>query len=153
MPLTIKYIKRTLELFTQMVDELSVEVLNTIPAGFNNNIAWNFGHAVVTVPALCYIRSAVKPTITIPYLRQYVKGSKPTDVVTREELEELKSFAEVILKQIEEDIVAGVFADFKPFATSTFVYDMDTVDEILTAALAHTGLHYGYALAIKKTLG
>ncbi len=153
MPLTIKYIKRTLELFTQMVDELSVEALNTIPAGFNNNIAWNFGHAIVTIPALCYMRSGIRPDIEVPYFQRFVKGSKPTDIATREELDELKNFATSILTQVEDDIATGVFVNIKPFATSTFAYDMDTVDEILTAALAHTGLHYGYALAIKKTLG
>ena len=152
MQLTLKYINRTLELLTQLVDDLDIEALNKVPTGFNNNIAWNFGHAVVTIPALCYLRSGIKPGLVVPYFQRFAKGSKPTDTVTREELDELKALSISLVKQVEDDITAGVFVNIKPFATSTFAYDMDTIDEILTAVLAHTGLHYGYSLALKKAL-
>ena len=56
-----KYIRRNRELFLELVNSLSIEQLNKIPEGFNNNIAWNFGHIVVTTQTLCYVRSGVKP--------------------------------------------------------------------------------------------
>ena len=52
--LIFKYIRRNRELFLDLVNSLSVDQLNKIPEGFNNNIAWNFGHIVITTQALCY---------------------------------------------------------------------------------------------------
>ncbi|MBC7887461.1 MAG: DinB family protein [Ferruginibacter sp.] len=40
--------------FSQMVAELSVEDLNFIPGGFNNNIAWHLGHIISVQQSLCY---------------------------------------------------------------------------------------------------
>ena len=140
-------------MLTQLVDGLEIEALNTVPTGFNNNIAWNFGHAVVTIPALCYLRSGIKPALAVPYFQRFAKGSRPSENITREELNELKEFAASLINHVENDIKAGTFVNIAPFATSTFAFDMDTIDEILTAVLAHTGLHYGYSLALKKALG
>ena len=41
-------IKENRKLFIRMMEELTIEQLNEIPTGFNNNMAWNFGHAVVS---------------------------------------------------------------------------------------------------------
>lgn len=152
MQLTLKYIKRTNELFVQLVEELSLEELTTIPQGFSNNIVWNFGHAVVTLSALAYLRSDIQPGKEVPFFKQYAKGTRPDHVVTPEEVEALKALAFTAIGEVEKDIPAGVFENITPFATSTFAFEMDSIDEILTCVLAHTGLHYGYALAIKKAV-
>jgi hypothetical protein len=40
-------IRQNREAFIRLLDGLIIEQLNEIPAGFNNNIAWNFGHMIV----------------------------------------------------------------------------------------------------------
>lgn len=152
MDFTLKYIRRTNELFVSLVEGLSLEQLNTIPEGFSNNIVWNFGHVVVTLSALAYLRSGVQPGKEIPFFKQYAKGSRPEHAVTEDELKALKQLAFSAIDEVEKDIPAGVFDNIVPFATTTFAFEMDSISEILTCVLAHTGLHYGYALAIKKAL-
>src|SRR5436190_9594372 len=72
-----KYIRRNRELFLQLINRLSIEQLNKIPEGFNNNIAWNFGHIIASTQSLCYVRSEVKPDLDIRFRTKYQKGSKP----------------------------------------------------------------------------
>ena len=45
--------------FAELVDRLSIEELNEIPEGFNNNIAWNFGHVIISQQMLCYVRAGI----------------------------------------------------------------------------------------------
>lgn len=40
--------------FIHLCKDLTIEQLNKIPEGFNNNIVWNFGHIIVTQQMLCY---------------------------------------------------------------------------------------------------
>jgi len=37
-----------------MITPFSLEQLNKIPEGFNNNLIWNIAHCVVTQQLLCY---------------------------------------------------------------------------------------------------
>jgi DinB superfamily len=145
-----KYIRKNRELFLQLVDSLSIEELNKIPDGFNNNIAWNFGHIVVTTQNLCYLRSGVKPGIDILFKTKYQKDSKPEGFITREEIDELKQQLVSTINSIEEDVKNGVFSKITPYSTATYKYVMSSIEEILTCTLAHDSMHYGYALAQRK---
>ena len=42
------------------IEGLSLEELNTVPKGFNNNVIWNVGHVVATQQLLCYKFSGLK---------------------------------------------------------------------------------------------
>ena len=42
----IETIRKTRSFLLDYIKELNIEQLNKIPAGFNNNIAWNLGHLV-----------------------------------------------------------------------------------------------------------
>lgn len=145
-----QYLRRNRELFIELVDSLSIEQLNQIPKGFNNNIAWNFGHAVVTPQALYYVRSGVKPDMQIAYFDKYKKGSKPEDFITQEEIDEIKKLAFSTIDTIEADINNNAFTGIKPFSTSTYGYEIHNVEEILVCSLAHDAMHYGVALSQRK---
>ncbi|MFH5831956.1 DinB family protein [Halalkalibaculum sp. DA3122] len=41
-------------------EEHSLERLNTIPQGFNNNLIWSFGHIIVSQQALIYRLSGLE---------------------------------------------------------------------------------------------
>jgi len=148
----IKYIARTRALFVDIIDTLTIEQLNAIPEGFNNNIAWNFGHIIVSTEGLCYLRSGVQPGLKIPFGARYTKGSKPEIFIEREELEALKQQSLRSLEQIRSDLERDVFKTITPYATQTYGFEMQNIEEILTACLAHESLHYGTALALKKQL-
>ena len=145
-----KYIRRNRELFLQLVNSLSIEQLNKIPEGFNNNIAWNFGHIVASTQSLCYVRSEVKPDLDIRFKTKYQKGSRPEGFITQEEIDILKHLLVSTVNAIEEDVKNNIFKTITPYATSTYGYEMTTIEEILTCTLAHDSLHYGYAFAQRR---
>ena len=45
-----------------VVKDLSIEQLNHIPDGFNNNIIWNLAHIVATQQNICYKRAGLDIT-------------------------------------------------------------------------------------------
>ncbi|MGK6350083.1 DinB family protein [Parapedobacter sp. DT-150] len=147
-----KYIRQTRAVFAQMVSELSMDDINVIPNGFRNNIGWNFGHIVVSTQGLCYRRTQVAPAYSIPFVEDYGKGTKPEKWITPEELDVLKSQLVSSVQQIEQDYRNGVFSTISPFSTSTYGLEMTTIEEVLTATLAHDNLHLGYAMALRKAV-
>ena len=145
-----KYIKKNRELFLELVNSLSIEQLNKIPEGYRNNIAWNFGHIVVSTQSLCYVRSGVKPDLEIAFRAKYAKDSKPESFISQEEIDELKRQLVSTINTIEEDMKKGVFKNIIPYSTATYKHEMHSIEEILTCTLAHDSMHYGYASAQRK---
>lgn len=148
----LKHIIRTRELFIELLEGLTLEDINQIPAGFRNNIGWNFGHIVVSTQGLCYRRTNLLPDREIPFDAYYAKGTKPENWISAAEINTLKLQAIASVQQIEQDYNNGVFSRITPFATSTYGIEMDTIEEVLTMTLAHDNLHLGYANALKKVI-
>ena len=147
-----KYIRKNRELFLELVNSLNIEQLNKIPDGFRNNIVWNFGHIVVSTQNLCYVRSGVKPDLDIKFKSKYSKDSRPESFITQEEIDILKEQLLSTIDKIESDLKAGVFKNITPYSTATYKHEMYSIEEILTCTLAHDSMHYGYALAQKKSV-
>ena len=145
-----KYIRKNRELFLNLVNSLTIEQLNKIPEGYRNNIAWNFGHIVVSTQLLCYVRPQVDTSKEISFRTKYAKDSKPESFIEQEEIEELKKQLVSSINAIEEDLKNGVFKNIKPYSTATYAHEMRSIEEILTCTLAHDSFHYGYALAQRK---
>lgn len=139
--------------FIELIDNLSVEELNYIPEGFNNNIIWNFGHIVVSTQGLCYLRTEVKSDASfIKYLTAYSKGTKPTYTADAEEIADLRALAISTIEQIQADYDNGVFSAIKPFETSTFKSVLHRIEEVLITTAGHDNLHFGYALAQRRAI-
>ncbi|MFD1771960.1 DinB family protein [Sphingobacterium suaedae] len=148
-----QFIINTRRAFIELVDKLSIDELNQIPEGFNNNIIWNFGHIVVSTQTLCYVRTGIlNDASTVKYVEGYKKGSKPTYIVGREEVEELKGLAIASLKKIEEDYQNGVFTQIQAFETSTYGANLLTIEDVLITTAGHDNLHFGYAQAQRRVL-
>ena len=149
---SIAYIKKTRALFLALIQDLSIEQLNEIPPGFNNNIIWNVGHIAVSTLGLCYIRSQVKPEMVLPFSGSYVKGSRPGHQVTTEELDQLKHILIQSIDQIEKDIQNETFTNWVTFNTDTYQIPMDNIENTLTGCVAHENLHLGIAKAMKSMI-
>ena len=150
--LIFEYVKQTRRVFTQLVDGLDLDDINTIPKGFRNNIGWNFGHIVVATQGLCYRRTNVVPDREIPFSAAYTKGTTPTSWIGAEEMATLKSHAVETILQIEQDYKNGLFANITPFSVTTYGVKVDTIEKVLTVTLAHDNLHLGYATALRKAV-
>ncbi|RZL40989.1 MAG: DinB family protein, partial [Pedobacter sp.] len=102
-----EFIINSRKAFIKLIDGLTIEQLNKIPDGFNNNIIWNFGHIVVSTQTLCYVRTGVlADASSVKYNEFYRKDTKPTYTVTEEEVAELKAIALDSIEKIKEDYLS-----------------------------------------------
>jgi hypothetical protein len=149
---SIKYIRKTRALFLKVLEEMSLEQLNEIPAGFNNNVIWNFGHALISTLGLCYVRSGAAPEFKIPYGSLFGKGTRPDGMIPQETVDALKELAISSLDQLEADMATGMFDQITPYNTGTYGYMMSSIEEVLTCCLAHESLHLGIGKSQKAVL-
>lgn len=139
--------------FIRLIDELSLEQLNEIPTGFNNNIIWNFGHIVVSTQTLSYTRTGIREGVSwVKYVDAYAKGTKPTNFVSQEEVNDLKEIALSSILEIEADYNAGVFKTTTPYETATYGATLNSIEDVLITSVGHDNLHYGYATAQKRII-
>ncbi|MDP5139686.1 MAG: DinB family protein [Spirosomaceae bacterium] len=132
-------------------DGLSIEELNRIPDGFNNNLIWNFGHVIATQQILCYGLSGNKAFVSNEIIDAYRKGTKPENVVSAEGLEELKKLSEAAVQQMEKDYAAGLFKEYKSYTTS-YGTTISSIEEAIMFNNVHEGLHFGYCIALRKVI-
>ncbi|WP_417290502.1 DinB family protein [Corallibacter sp.] len=152
MDFTFDVFSKTRAFFKKIIEEQSLEDLNKIPKGFNNNIIWNIGHIIVTEQVLIYKLSGLKPTISESLVSAYMKGTKPEKDVTQKDVNEIASLLFSTLQQTEIDYKKGVFKNFKPYTVSTTGNTLNNVEEALQFALFHEGLHFGYVLALLRAI-
>ena len=81
----------------KIIENHSLEDLNKIPKGFNNNIIWNIGHILVTEQLLVYKLSGLKPMVNDILINKYKKDSKPNGDVSQTEVDEIKKLHNFLL--------------------------------------------------------
>ena len=142
-------LKKSRELVFNLIDGLTIEQLHKIPEGFNNNIAWNVAHLVVTQQLLLYKLSGLQCLVSDELIDNYRKGTKPTETFTEEEFEEVKELLLGLPDTLKEDFSAGIFSDYTEYKTSTgFV--LDSFKTALAFNNMHEGIHLGVIMAIRK---
>ncbi|MEO7313113.1 MAG: DinB family protein [Chitinophagaceae bacterium] len=146
---SIEIIKETRNNFLKLIDSLPIDILNKVPAGFNNNIIWNFGHVVISQQLLCYKLSGATMLVDEAMIPKYSKGTKPDGVVSQEEIDQLKAWAVETIDQTEHDLEGDVFQNYKTYTTS-FGTTLENVGDAIQFVAMHEGLHLGYAMALKN---
>ncbi|HEX8460749.1 MAG TPA: DinB family protein [Segetibacter sp.] len=145
----IDWIKNTRLSLLQLVAPLTMQQLNEVPAGFNNNIIWNLAHLVAVQQALCYLRSSVSPVVDEQYIRLYMKGTKPQDVVEAAEIVAIKETLVSSLDRFALDYQKSLFNNYQSW-TTPFDTELGTIDDAIIFLQFHEGLHYGYVMALKR---
>lgn len=139
------------QLFINMLDSMTIEQLNEVPAGFNNNMAWNFAHIIVTQQALNYYKAGVPIKMPMEQFQKYQKGTKPTEFISQEEINYYKGLAIPLVDELEKDWNNGVLTKYEAFKTTLGVSIENNTDSIHFAA-THDFLHMGYAWALRRMI-
>jgi len=134
-----------------IVSQFSIEELNTIPAGFNNNLIWNFGHIIVTQQLLCYKLSNQEMITNNDLVNKYRKGSKPSETtpVSQEEFDSLMKLMEHSTKKIQKDYAEGIFKEYKTYTTS-YNMTLTSIEEAIRFNNVHESMHLGQCIFLKK---
>lgn len=131
--------------------ELSTEQINKIPAGFNNNIAWNLGHLIAAQQGICYKRSALPMKIADDFFDMYKPDTTPKQSIDDATINEIKSLLVTTLDQFEQDYDQGIFVEY-PTWMSRYGVEITGIDDAVNFLKFHEGFHMGYMLALKHVI-
>ena len=145
----IDIIKQTRANFLNLVEGLTIEQLNKVPEGFNNNIIWNYAHIISAQQGLCYRLAGLPPVVDPNFVDLFKKGSKPEAFVDDEQLSHIKRMAEATITKLEFDLNDGLFGNYQPYTTSYNV-TLNNIEDAVKFVAVHDAMHYGYALAQRK---
>lgn len=148
---SLELMRQTRINYLQFVKDFSIDQLNRIPDGFNNNLAWNFGHIVVTLPLLTYGLSGLPLPMDMTFVNFYRRGTRPETNIDAVEWRLLQEISEQSISQVGKDYQAGLFQEYKSY-TTTFGYALTSVEEAIQFAPVHEALHLGYAMAMIKLI-
>jgi hypothetical protein len=131
------------------IKELSLDQLHIIPDGFNNNIAWNIAHLVVTQQLLHYKLSGNDCLVSDELIAAYQKGTSPTVKFSQQAFDEVLELFQGLPSTLEEDFEAGIFKEYSAYKTSTgFV--IDSMEKAIIFNNFHESLHLGVIMSLKK---
>jgi len=134
---------------SKLIQGFTLEQLNKVPAGFNNNLIWNVAHIVVTQQLLVYKLAGLPVMVSEEMIEKYKKGTKTDHVATQEEVDEILSLLHKTVAQTEIDIENNLFQNFNEYPTSTgFV--LKTNQDSMEFNNFHEGLHIGVIMALRK---
>ncbi len=138
-------------LLEKILDNHSIEQLNTVPDRFKNNLIWNIAHVVVTQQLLVYNLSGLPMMIDEEMVNSFRKGTKTEGPISQNEIDKIKTLLFSTLDQTEKDLEVRVFKNFQEYPTSTgFV--LKSLEDAVNFNNFHEGIHLGYILALKKAL-
>ncbi|WDF59492.1 DinB family protein [Flavobacterium sp. KACC 22758] len=137
------------EILLKILDNHSLEQLNKIPEGFNNNIIWNVAHCVAAQQTLVYKLSGLPTMISEDFILKYRKGTKPEGDVSEEEVSEIKTFLLSTFEKTKNDFQSGLFVDYNEYTTS-MGFTLKNVQDALDFNNYHEGIHTGIAMSLKK---
>jgi DinB superfamily len=148
----LEIIRKTRASFIGMTKNLSIEQMNLIPEGYNNNLIWNFGHIVVVQQGLCYGLAGLPQNVDKSLAIKFKKDSIPNTFISAEEFETLKALSVSLIDTFEADIAKGIFPTlYQPFMTLLGV-EIDSLEKAIMFNAYHEGLHYGYAMSLKRAV-
>ncbi|MGM5469287.1 DinB family protein [Flavobacteriaceae bacterium LMO-SS05] len=133
------------------IDTFSLEELNKVPSGFQNNMIWNIAHTIVVQQMLVYNLSGISPIIPEKMIEMFKKGTKTERDLTQTEVDDIKGFLFSTIEKTKEDYHNKVFKTFQEYTVST-KSTLTNVEEAIWFNSFHEGIHLGYILALKKSL-
>ncbi|MGN7811397.1 DinB family protein [Flavobacterium johnsoniae] len=137
------------EILLKILDNHSLEQLNKIPEGFNNNIIWNVAHCVAAQQTLVYKLSGLPTMVSEDFILKYRKGTKPEGDVSEEEVNEIRAFLLSTFEKTKNDFQSGLFVDYNEYTTS-MGFTLKNVQDALDFNNYHEGIHTGIAMSLKK---
>lgn len=147
----IESLKATRQFLLKVIEDLSPEQLNKIPAGFNNNVIWNIAHLVASQQGVCYKRAGLELLVDGEFFNRYKPDSKPAAYVSQAEIEHIKTILITTIDQFEKDYRQETFRNY-PSWTTRYGVELNNIEDALTFLPFHEGLHVGYVMALKRVV-
>jgi hypothetical protein len=137
------------EILLKVLDNHSLEQLNKVPAGFNNNLIWNIAHCVASQQALVYKLSGLPTMVSEEFLAKYRKGTKPEVDVSQAEVDEIRALLFSTLDQTIKDFENKIFVNYTEY-TLSLGFTLRNINDALDVNNYHEGIHTGIIMSIGK---
>ncbi len=141
--------KTSRKLFMTFFENYSLDQLNKIPEGFNNNLIWNIGHVIVAQQRLIYTGSNQQANISDSLVSKYQPGTRPTEPVSQAEADELKTLLTSVIEPTIADFHKGIFVSYNERTTLTG-FHLSSIQDAFLFNNYHEGIHLGCMMSIKK---
>jgi len=131
-----------------VVEILTEQEAEFIPAGFNNNIRWNLGH--IYLDQFLWIQAVTKEKAPVAeqFKEWFGYGSSPVNFTSETpSIEVLRILLREQPSKIKEDYGNRLEEEFPPTEMG-----MHTIEQVLTRTIFHEGMHLQTILDIKKLL-
>lgn len=149
METSFKVTRTSREIYAKWLESYTLEQLNKIPQGFNNNLIWNIGHIMVSQQILVYGGAGLPMNVSEELLAKYRRGSKPENDVTQEEVNEIKNLLFTTIEKTEDDYKNGVFTTYNA-RKSELGFELSSVEDAIAFNNYHEGIHLGIMMQLKK---
>jgi hypothetical protein len=137
------------KVLSQFLENYTLEQLNKMAPGFNNNLIWNIAHIVVTQQRLVYKFSGVPMFISDELFEKYKGGTKPVQYVTQAEVDEIRSLLFETINQTEADFENNFFKNYQEY-TASIGLTVKNIEDALSFNNYHEALHTGVIMSIRK---
>ncbi|HMH23286.1 MAG TPA: DinB family protein [Puia sp.] len=142
-------IRNTRKFLLNLVADLTVEELNLIPQGFNNNIIWNISHMIAAQQNVSYVRAGQNVVVDEGFFNANKPDTKPVRVLNADEVDAIKSLFLSTIDRFESDWRSGLFSNYIPW-TNRYGVQLNTIGDVLAFLPYHEGLHLGYTMALRR---
>lgn len=133
----------------EVIKPLTIEQVNLIPPGFNNNIIWNLGHMVAAQQGVCYKRAGQETVVGEDFFNRYKPGSKPEQFLDTSEFGKIIGLLSSTITQLEADLKTDMFTNYPAF-TTRYGIELTSIDDAVEFLPFHEGLHIGTIVAMSK---
>ena len=155
-----KMIRHILHTFDQnrknilaLLEEHTLEQVNTIPPGFNNNIIWNAGHLLLSQQFLLYHFSDLPMLDFVQeYTPKYGSGTIPDGGAAQSELDLIMDTLDSSTKKVIDDYNSGLFKTYNAYTSEYFGITVQNIEEAIYFNTYHEGFHFGFMSALKTAL-
>jgi hypothetical protein len=141
----IRYVRSNI---LALIENLSLEQLNTIHAKFNNNIAWNLAHLVITQQTMNYKLGGLPVNVDESWFSAFIPGTKPERDLTENEIVMVKEALITTIDQFEQDYEINKFDNYTPWAIPAGT--VEGVEDACNITCVHEGRHYGVITSLVK---
>lgn len=136
-----------------LLDGVSIEKLNEVPEGFNNNLAWNIAHMIANQQILCYRNAGEKPVLDEEFIDKYKTGTRPENFINEEEFKSFQKNLISTIDQFEKDSKKKMFENYEAREIKSYPgVRIENIKDAAKFASFHDGLHIGYSMALKRAL-
>lgn len=137
--------------YLSYLNKYSMDDLNKIPTGFNNNIIWNIGHIVAVFDALCYSLSGNTTYTSAQFIEKYKKGTTPDVNFSEADRTEIANLLISQIDKFEIDSANNIFDNYTEYKTS-FQNTLQNIEDALQFNLIHEGIHFGYLMNLNRNI-